>query len=140
VLGQEFEKAIVALACWREMRGEGTNGMISVAQVLHNRAKAGWHQSSMYENAIALNQLSSMSIKGDPNTVRFPDSREPEFNKFLQFLDNFYGENPPVDTTNGALYYAVLADSTSGWFFENIANKPDLHPRCAVIGRTTFFK
>jgi hypothetical protein len=142
VLSQDYEKGIVALTCWREMRGELAPGMISVAQVLYNRAKAGWHNSSMYENAIATNQFSSMTIKGDANTVQFPDSREPEFVKLLQFVDGLYSEGGafPVDLTNGALYYAVLADSTSTWFFNNIASRPDIHPRTAVIGKTTFFK
>ncbi len=67
----EFEKAIVALTCLREMRGEGMNAMIAVAFVLRNRAKAGWHRSSPYLNAVAPLQFSSISVKGDPNTIWF---------------------------------------------------------------------
>lgn len=138
MIGTEFEKAVVALACWREMCSEGVNGMISVAFVLRNRAKAGWYHGSIYENAIALNQISSISVLGDPNTIKFPDIRDPDFQTLLHKLDAIYDDAADL-ITNGAKYYAVLKDSTSGWFFKNIVNKPAEHPRVAQIGKTTFF-
>jgi len=44
------------------------------------------------------------------------------------------------DNTGGALFYANLETATSGWFFENIVQRPDLHPKTASIGKQTFFK
>ena len=139
MIGLEFEKAIVSLACWREMRSESVNGMIAVAFVLRNRAKAGWHHGSIYQNAIALNQISSISVLGDPNTIKFPDTRDPDFQTVLHKMDAIY-DGATDSITSGALYYAVLTDATSGWFFKNIVSKPDEHPRVAQIGKTTFFK
>jgi len=139
----DFEKCLVALTCLREMRGEGMNAMLAVAFVLRNRAKAGWHRGSAYLNAVALNQFSSMTIKGDPNTVWYPqEPNDPDFIQLLQLMDEVFDEhNPRVDTvTNGGMYYWVPADSTKGgWFEKNIANNPE-HPRCAVIGKTVFYK
>jgi|SRR6266850_571118 len=139
----DFEKSIVALTCLREMRGEGINAMLAVAFVLRNRAQAGWHRSSPYLNAIAAKQFSSLTILGDPNTVWFPpEPNDPEFVQLLHLMDEVFDENNPrVDNITGkALYYWVPENSTpNGWFARNIANNPD-HARCAVIGRTVFYK
>jgi hypothetical protein len=146
MIGEDFEKAIVALECWREMRSDGVNGMLSVAFVLRNRAKAGWFHGSIYDNAIAKNQFSSMTVKGDPNTVRFPDdpvhpdTREPQFQAFLQLIDGVFDDSKLDYITSGALYYAVVSDSTSVWFVTNILSDPINHPRVAQMGQTTFFK
>lgn len=138
MIGIEFEKSIVALACWREMRGEGVNAMLAVAFVLRNRAKSGWHNGSIYQNAIKLNQISSMSVLGDRNTIKYPDVRDPDFQTLLHKLDAIYDDAPDM-ITSGARYYAVLTDATSGWFFENIVADTVNHPRVAVIGKTTLF-
>jgi Cell Wall Hydrolase len=113
--------------------------MLAVALVLRNRAKAGWHSGSIYENAIAKNQIASVSTIGDPNTVHFPDAREPQFQTLLQLLDEVFDDRREDNLTNGALYYCVINESTSEWFKDNILNKPEEHPRTAVLGQTTFF-
>jgi len=135
----DFEKAIVALTAWREMSGEGVNAMLAVVFVLRRRAELGWNGGSLYNNAIAKNQFSSMSVMGDPNTVRYPDIREPGFQTLLQKVEDIY-EGAADNLTNGACYYCVPENSTSGWFKSNILDRPDEHPRCAVIGKTFFFK
>jgi hypothetical protein len=137
--GPEFEKGIVALTAWREMESEGLNGMIAVVFVLRSRAKAGWYGGSLYTNAIQKNQFSSMSVLGDKRTIAFPDTRDPVFQSLLAQIDAIY-DGAPDTITNGALYFAVLDDSTSGWFKTNIVDRPDIHPRVAQIARTTFFK
>jgi spore germination cell wall hydrolase CwlJ-like protein len=43
------------------------------------------------------------------------------------------------DPTNGALYYANLEQSTSGWFFRHIVEDPLNHPVCATIGHQVFY-
>jgi len=139
----DFSKAIIALTCLREMRGQGMNAMLAVAFVLRNRAAAGWHRGDAYLNAVAADQFSSMTIKGDPNTVWYPEEpNDPEFVQLLQMMDEVFDEaNPRVDTvTNGAKYYWVPQNSTSSWFKDNIAGNPTEHPQCAVIGQTVFFK
>lgn len=137
--GDTYEQGIVALACWREMRGDLYTGMVSVGLVLRNRSLAGWHNGSIYNNAIAIDQLSSMSVKGDPNTIQYPDSREPQFQKLMQAMEPLF-DNTLADITQGAMYYAALKYANSGWFFENIVSQPDKHPKILQIGQTTFFK
>lgn len=140
----DFEKSIVALTCLREMRGEGMNAMLAVAFVLRNRAKAGWFRGSAYLNAVAAKQFSSMSVVGDPNTIWYPsEPNDPSLIQLLQLMDEVFDpDNPRVDNiSNGALYYWVPEHSTpNGWFATHVANNETEHPRCAVIGKTIFYK
>lgn len=135
---QDFEKGIVCLCCWREMRSQLYAGMMAVACVINNRAKKGWFHGNQYSNTVAKNQFSSMTVPGDPQLEKYPAEDDTEFNKLLAAIDLLY-EGEVLDRTDGALYYAVLADSTSGWFFREIVNRPEEHPRLAEIGRTSFF-
>ena len=41
--------------------------------------------------------------------------------------------------TNGALYYANLEETTSGWFFRHIVEDPLNHPVRARIGHQVFY-
>lgn len=136
---QDFGKAIVCLCCWREMRSELYTGMIAVANVINNRAKKGWYGGDPYTNTIEKNQFSSMTVPSDPQLDKYPDGNDVEFGKLLDKIDALY-DGQLIDRTDGALYYAVLADSTSSWFLKNIADNPTEHPRTAQIGQTIFFE
>lgn len=136
---QLFEQAVVCLCGWREEREDLYPGMCAVLQVINNRAKAGWHHGNQYENVIAENQFSSMTIPNDPQLDKYPLEIELEFEKLLANVENVY-ENEIIDKTDGALYYANLAAiEPGGWFAREIVQSPE-HPRLSVIGRTTFFK
>jgi len=137
--GSDFEKAIVALAAWREMRGEGVNAMLSVVFVMRTRAKQGWHHGSIYNNVVARNQISSMTVVGDQNTDEYPDIRDPNFQTLLFKIEDIYNDCPD-QLTNGASYYANLTIATSPWFQKNIVEDQVNHPRVAQLGQTTFFK
>lgn len=139
MIGSDFEKAIVALAAWREMRGEGVNAMLSVVFVFRTRAKLGWNHGSIYRNVVARNQVSSMTVVGDQNTDEYPDIRDPNFQTLLFKIEDIYNDCPD-QLTDGAAYYANLTIATSPWFQKNIVEDPVNHPRVAVIGSTTFFK
>lgn len=89
-----FEKSIVALACWDAAKGEQLNGMLAVGSCLNNRAKAGWFNSSIYDNAVAL------CVENRIN--QFPDVREPSFQNLLQLID---GIETRFDLTNGGLWF-----------------------------------
>lgn len=138
VTAQVFEQAIVALCCWREDREDLYPGMIAVGQVINNRAKAGWFHGNAYQNVVAENQFSSMTVPTDPQLNDYPLNSETEFLKLLANMDNLF-ENELIDKTDGALYYADLSAVSSGWFRNEILNNPGEHPRLAIIGRTTFF-
>jgi len=107
--GIDYEKSIVALICWKQMRGELYRGMSYLAMMLRNRADAGWFEGSIYNNAIAFSN--DMGMKWD----EFPDSREPQYQQLLQVIDGIYASAVP-DRTGGALYcaHSTTADSIAG--------------------------
>lgn len=142
--GQDFIKSIATLLAWREERSNGINGQLGVLFVLRNRQKAGWSEGDLGKIMEGHNQFSSMSVVGDSQTVAYPDIRDPNFQKLLQFVDAIFNdENPMADSlTSGALYYADLTHAgfqKGGWFDRTILGNPQRFPRVAQIGTTTYF-
>lgn len=135
----DFEKAVVALAAYREMREDLWPGMSAVVQVVRNRARAGWFHGSMYENVVAKNVFPSMTLYGHPDTVRFPDEHDQQFWLFLTMLDGLFNGVVP-DNTNGALYYH--------WYYSEpvfcgciaYLSQKQTHQTCAKIGKILFWK
>lgn len=97
--GIEYEKAVVALICWKQMKGELYRGMSYMAMMLRNRAKAGWFDGSIYFNAVAVARESEMKLED------FPDARELQFQNILQAMDGIFSDVTP-DRTGGAMYVA----------------------------------
>lgn len=140
---EDFTKSIACLLAWREERGNQTNGMLGVLFVLRNRIKAGWFGGDWIRNMAVHGQFSSMTVKGDSQTVEYPDPRDPTFQQLLNYIDHIYDDTMPDTLTNGALYYADLSSPSydkEGWFARVIVGQPGKHPRCATIGTTTYFK
>lgn len=135
----DYIKAILATLMWREDSGDGLQGMVAVGCVVRNRVLAGWNGGDWLAVMTAHNQFSSMVIVGDPNTVRYPDPRDAKFQSLLWDVEKIY-DGSVEDITGGALYYANLNIANSPWFFENIVQKPDAHPRTGTVGQQTFFK
>ena len=141
----DFEKALGCLLAVREERSNGVNGMLGVLFILRNRSLSdgqgfprGW-----LANIEGHNQFSSMTVIGDSQTVYYPDPREPNFQRVLQLVDGVYDNSMADALTQGALYYADLGSKAynhGGWFDRNIVGRPDVHPRVAQIGTTTYFK
>lgn len=134
----------MALCVWKESRGEGQEGMEAVAYVILNRAKAWYsHTNERVHAAVyAKNQFTSMSVPSDPEFSLTPHPSDPQYafcdtlcTSLLANADNSLMNDP----THGALYYANLAESTSGWFFDNVVRSP-AHPLLATIGKQNFFK
>ncbi len=146
----DFERGLAALLAWREENMNGANGMLGVLFVIRARAKAGaagnpdwkWTQGSWSLVMERHAQFSSMSILGDGQTIKYPDSRDPKFLQVLQYVDTVYDDTRTDNLTGGALYYADLSRGVTpgGWFATNIVNNPTVHPRTAQIGTTTYFK
>lgn len=107
--GIDYEKAVVSLICWKQMRGEQYRGMSFYAMMLRNRAKSGWYEGSIYNNAAKVAQEEDLKLDG------FPDSREPEYQRLLQAVDGIFEGTLP-DKTGGALYCAHTStqDSIAG--------------------------
>lgn len=133
----DYEKALLALALWREARGEPIEGIRAVGHVILNNANG---------NIAALitrkNYLSSMAHVGDPQLVVYPASTDAVFQNILPIAENLY-EGIDSDNTNGAMFYANVDNVPAGannWFWANIIQRPDIHPVTVVIGHHTFFK
>ena len=130
-----YDMALLVIVSWREARGDGREAMRAVAHVIANRVKA--NKSSWVVEICKPNQFSSMTICGDGQTIVWPSEKDAI--SVYAMLHNVYDGTDP-DNTNGAIFYANLETATSGWFFENIVQRPDLHPKVALIGKQTFFK
>jgi hypothetical protein len=143
VVSDNYVKSLACLLAVREEESNGVNGCLGVLFVLRTRVAAGWFGGDLYKNITAKNQFSSMVIKGDNRTVYYADPREPNFQKVLQFVDNVFDGTMKDILTNGAIYYSDLQSAgfqKGGWFDRAIVQRPDLHPRCATIGTTSYFK
>ncbi len=130
----------LALCVWKEARGEGRDGMRAVAHVIANRA-AHWYgdqEGSVHHAVYGKNQFTSMSVPSDPEFNLEPKDDDAEFSYCVELAPQVL-DGTDSDNTNGALYYANLKYTTSGWFFRNIVNNPTQHPQLAVIGKQTFF-
>lgn len=115
---------IGALTAWRENRGGGITGMQSVINVLTNRAIA--NKTSIYTEATKHLQFSSMTAKGDPNLIEYPDEQTPvnpdtiAWGNALQLMNSLQ-EGNLKDLTNGATsYYATSMKTPPSWAKEMI--------------------
>lgn len=118
----EFKQSQIALACWRASPGERHTVMLAVCQVFMNRAKAGWFQSDLYENA--WRWLFE-------NNGGFPDTRDPEFQQLLAKIDSVTS-GLVSDKTDGAIHF-VSQDK----LVDNPAAQIKITTR---IGNLVFFK
>src|SRR5882757_6559671 len=109
MIGIDCEKSVVAITCWKQMKGEQYRGMMFLAMMLRNRAESGWFEGSIYNNAIAFGKELNM------DWTDFPDVREPQFQTLLQAMDGVYTGTLP-DKTGGALYcaHSSAADVIAG--------------------------
>lgn len=134
----------LALCAWKEARGEKQQPQAcdAVMHVIINRVGGSGFGRTLHDCIYGRNQFTSMSVPGDPEFNLQPREDDPTFLLCLesaaQLLAN--ADSPDrVDITNGAHYYANLVNTTSGWFFRNIVEKPSEHPVVATIGHHTFF-
>jgi spore germination cell wall hydrolase CwlJ-like protein len=130
------------LCVWKEARGDGEMAMTAVAHVIFNRVGAPGFASTLHDVIYGKNQFSSMSISTDPEyNLSAPTVAGPEYTSYVAATNiiNAVVAGTDGDPTNGALYYANLKESTSGWFFRNIVNDPLNHPLRANIGHQVFY-
>ena len=84
-----------------------------------------------------------MSISTDPEyNLAAPSVTDPQYPSYLDATNivNAIAAWTDSDLTNGALYYANLKESTSGWFFRHIVNDPANHPLRATLGHQVFLR
>src|ERR1700747_377163 len=117
-----YNLLMAALCAWREARGEGSEGVRAVLWVLFNRSKA-WGKS-LAGVVVQRNQFTSMTIRGDSNTVLWPLDTDLIFTQVQQMAQAIQDGTDEHDPTSGALYYYNPAIATSDWFMQNIVGSP----------------
>lgn len=135
----------MALCVWKEARGEGIAGMEAVACVILNRAKKWYYlqQERVHAAVYAKNQFTSMSVPSDPEFSLMPHPNDPQYayaDTLCSTLLANVDDSATTDPTHGALYYANLAECTSGWFAEHVVADTVNHPLLATIGKQNFYK
>lgn len=133
-----WDKAMLALAMWREARGEGREGMRAVGHVIMNRARAG--HGDVSDAVCRRNQFSSISVHGDSQTTLWPTDGDLNWATACVLTEDiFTGDD--LDITNGAIYYwnPDTASDASGWFRTNVATSP-LMMKVATLGHHVFYK
>lgn len=135
----------MALCVWKEARGDGQIAMEAVAYVILNRAKSWYsHTNEAVHAAVyAKNQFTSMSVPSDPEFSLMPHPNDPQYSYCDTLCTSLLANADSSlinDPTHGALYYANLKDSTSGWFFNHIVADTVNHPLLATIGHQNFYK
>lgn len=116
-----YEAFMLALVIWREARGEGDEGMVAVGRVIANRVAHGWGDWIKVITAPA--QFSSISIMGDPQTVKWPQVPDKAWERAQELANAFVGHSGEAlapDPTGGATFYWNPATATSGWFKHSV--------------------
>jgi spore germination cell wall hydrolase CwlJ-like protein len=130
------------LCVWKEARGDGPLAMNAVAHVIFNRVGAPGFGDTLHDVIYGKNQFSSMSISTDPEyNLAAPDPTDPQYPSYRTATNivNGIAAGTESDPTAGALYYANLAECTSGWFFHHIVSDPTNHPLRATLGHQAFY-
>lgn len=132
-----WERCLAALCAWREARGEGDEGMRAVLHVINNRSQISGR--SWEQEIVAKNQFSSMTIRGDSQTIAYPKIDDKRFESALRMAFEIYAHCDLDDPTDGATFYYNPVTATSKWFIDNIVNSPK-YKISAIIKNHQFFK
>jgi len=133
VVPQDLEKAIVALAAFREAGEDVYQTMSTILQVIKNRQlKGGFrdHTTPIDHEC----QFPTMTVN-DMNNNYYPGQTR-NFDKILENLDQIL-ENKVVDLTQGATYFGEVA-SLPTWLRRKVDS--GAVERTTQAGRFTFYK
>jgi spore germination cell wall hydrolase CwlJ-like protein len=106
------DQFMLSLTMWRENRGGGYDGMLSVANVIMNRAAK--RDSTPYEECIRPWQFSSITAKADPELSLYPSLTDPQW-KLAQSIALDAAAGKLNDITDGATFYYALSIPEPSW-------------------------
>lgn len=129
---QDLERALVALAAWRESDMSVYQTMSSKIHLIRNRESEGMFRSHVTD----VDQFPHMNSELSAETAKYP-VKEPEFEKLLGNLDDIL-QNKTVDITQKSIYFGTIGDNTPQWFMQ-IAHSPEME-RTVKIDDVTFYK
>lgn len=121
---QDFDKSLLALACWQEAGGDTVDTLLCIASTIVNLASRD--ELGTGEAISKHREMQGL----DPSDLEYPDTRDPRLVKLLQRIDTI-GSPHFEDLTNGAVYYQNLSENTAP------VKGMEL---CAKQGRFHFFK
>jgi len=144
---QDVIRVELAMLAWREgFRHGGIKNMLAVAFVVRNRVNAGWLAGDWLKIISSHDEYSSMVMmhpehyRTEANIGNIPNFHHRTVRDLLVEVDFIFDGTKNDDLTEGALYYGELNSIQNPWFLENIARKPEDHPRVATIGPVSFFR
>jgi N-acetylmuramoyl-L-alanine amidase len=125
---------LVALAIWREARGEGNLGRRGVGWVIKNRAsEGGWWGNCIRGVILKPYQFSSFN-RLDPNSNKVPLPVDRSWVECQQIAASVLG-GTDTDITNGAQFYHDISIS----FPQTWGNRDDF-TRTLCVGRLIFYR
>ena len=95
---------LLALAIWREARGEGEEGMQAVGCVLRNNLKGQLTIEAWSNILLHPFFISSLTAINDPEERKWPQIDDKQFEDAYHLAVGIYGNTIP-DNTNGATHY-----------------------------------
>jgi len=110
-----YPSVLAALCIWREASNQAYSAMLGVAFVLRNRITPAHDLVHVITQHA---QFSSMTIPGDPNLVRWPQSGDSAFAACCTAIETVFGGGTSVpDPTHGATFYysPPLTTPPSAW-------------------------
>jgi hypothetical protein len=123
----DYLASLAALFAWRQEKQNGINGVLAAMFVLRNREKAGWGDLS----AVIQDAFLSQEEDHPNSTTEFPDVRDPEFQKVLQFSEQIFKDEIMDNLTGGATLFN---------FSGLIEGRDSKTERTAQVGSTFYFK
>ena len=109
-----YSFVLLALAVWREARGESTTAKLAVAWSIHNRAAhpKWWGGPSLSSVVLCHDQYSSFNPT-DPNATKWPAETDPSWKDSLQAAELVWAQ-AVADPTGGATSY-FSGDTVPTW-------------------------
>ncbi len=125
-----FRLTLLAIAIWREARGEPNEGKIAVGEVIRNRVDdSRWPDT--WEDVILQPWQFSAFNKGDPNATKFPDPTTRAWLDCYAAACSVYEIGPEKGYANGANHYCAVSVHPSWARTDKLV---------AQIGRHKFYK
>ncbi|MHB1952150.1 MAG: cell wall hydrolase [Sulfobacillus sp.] len=116
----EDDKFLWTLCVWRELRSLGIPGMTAGAWVMLNRLNLKAWGPTMTDVVTAPEQFDAMVVRGDPETVLWPNSRlDPAdavaWQQARQIVSSVFTSEPQSDPTQGATNYYSKTIAPPSW-------------------------
>lgn len=101
--GQLVAHIVPSTTVWREASGEGPQGMLAVAMVIHNRVLK--RRLTVEQVCLQRWQFSSMNAPNDPGMLRWPQADDQSFRQAYTIWLASAAIKPEDDPTKGADFY-----------------------------------